>query len=211
MLEREKVFDIFTIYLFIKISEIAIFLLPYFLVFYKTMAAKKMQLQRVCTYPGMTVWFSPPALQWSSWPGLLARALSCSRCMHSDTWRRQHQEQLKAYWVFFFYGIFYGVIEFFEVNPQEETHKWEDPSIKCNLFISDGPVSLTSLIIERSGCTVQPTEAPVHLSKVTSSAASCILICGWRNRLASGLSRRTSVLTWWVAVIKTQGCITLTQ
>lgn len=44
MLEREKVFDIFTIYLFIKISEIAIFLLPYFLVFYKTMAAKKMQL-----------------------------------------------------------------------------------------------------------------------------------------------------------------------
>lgn len=97
------------------------------------------------------------------------------------------------------------------MNPQEETHKWEDPSIKCNLFISDGPVSLTSLIIERSGCTVQPTEAPVHLSKVTSSAASCILICGWRNRLASGLSRRTSVLTWWVAVIKTQGCITLTQ
>lgn len=70
-------------------------------------------------------------------------------------------------------------------------------------------MSLTSLIIEQCDYTVQSAGAPVHLSKVMCSAAPCILIRGWRNRLASGLSGRTSVLTWWVALIKTQGCITL--
>lgn len=102
---------------------------------------------------------------------------------------------------------FYNIIQFFYSDSQEENPQVRES--KCYLFIFDRPVSLTSLIIEQSGSTVQSAEAPVHLSKVTGSAAPCILICGWRNRLASGLSRRMSVLTWWVAVIKTQSCITL--
>lgn len=47
----------------------------------------------VCTHPGRTVWFSPPALRWGSWPGLPWRAWSCSRYTHSDTCRREQQNQ----------------------------------------------------------------------------------------------------------------------